>query len=220
MIKQFKKSIFFFTEKARFWCPCPANFPGLILSPALLGDYHLGLVPVELEPQRPVAEVHLGLHPGARRRHRYVAESRPRTAVGRVDAAGALAELVRRAEVTPSRGGGGEPRGRQHGAQVERRGVPAGAGRGVNRRTGRVGDERAVVRGVRALFRTRGRDVVGAVRPHRVLRVPAAGSGLVPIHSRRLAPVLRSFLRRSEGAAFPFAAQHACCSPLVTGVFL
>lgn len=90
------------------------------VSPALLGDDHLRLVAVELEPQRPVAEVDLGPHPRARRGQSHAAESRPRPGVGRVDAAGALPELVSRAELISSGCWGRKPRGGQHGAQVER----------------------------------------------------------------------------------------------------
>lgn len=178
-----------------------------IFSPALLGDDHLGLVPVELEPQRPVAEVDLGPHPRAAGGERDVPERRPWAGVGRVDAAGALAQLVRRAEVTAAGGGGGESRGRQHGAQVEGWGVPASAGRGVHRPTGVIRDEGAGARCFWALFADRGGDVV-PVSAHPVLCVPAAGRRVVPIHSRRLAPLVRCFFRRREGVAFSFTAQH------------
>ena len=104
--------------------------------PALLGDDHLGLVPVELEPQRPVAEVDLGPGPRTPGVQWHGAEARSRTAVRGVDTVGTLSELVRRAELGAApRGAHGrrEPRrGRQHGAEVERRGVPGGPGpRGI-----------------------------------------------------------------------------------------
>ena len=182
-----------------------------VFSPALLGDDHLGLVPVELEPQRPVAEVDLGPHPRAAGGEGDVPERRPRAGVGRVDAAGALAQLVRRAEVTAAGGGGGESRGRQHGAQVERWGVPAGAGRGVHRPTGVIRDEGAGARCLWALLADRGGDVV-PVSTHPVLCIPAACRRVVPIHSRRLAPIVCCFFRRGEGVAFSLTAQHDCSS--------
>lgn len=52
------KMTFFFFKLINFFRKNPA------VSPALLGDDHLGLVPVKLLPQWPVAEVDLG--PGSR----------------------------------------------------------------------------------------------------------------------------------------------------------
>lgn len=183
-----------------------------VVSPALLSDDHLGLVPVELEPQRPVAEVDLGPDPGAGGGQTHVAESGTWAGVGRVDAAGALPELVSRAEVTAAGCRWGKPSGRQHGAQVERWGVPTGAGRGVNRPTGGIRDERAGIGRLWALFGNCWRDVV-TISTHPVLRVPAASSRIIPIYSWRLAPLLCCSFRRGE-SALSFTAEHGCFSRL------
>lgn len=156
--------------------------------PALLGDDHLRLVPVELQPKLPIAEVDLGPGPGAAAWQRHVAESGPRAGVRVINAARTLAELIGRPEVTAPAGGRREPRWRQHGAQVERRGVPGGVRRAVHGPAGGVGDERAGVRCLGALLRGRGRDVV-ALGAHPLLCVPVAW--LLCIRGRRLAPRVR-----------------------------
>ena len=81
-------------------------------------------MPVELEPQGPVAEVDLGPGPMPPGVERHRAEARSRSAIRGIDTVGTLSELVRRAELgARPRGahGRGEPRrGLQDGAEVER----------------------------------------------------------------------------------------------------
>lgn len=176
-------------------------------SPALLGDDHLGLVPVELEPQRPVAEEHLGPGPGARAGQGHVAESGPGARVRMVDAAWALSQLVGWAEVAAPAGWSGKSRGGQHGTQVERRGIPASAGRGVHRPTWGIGDKRAGAGRLWALLGARGWGEV-AVSGQPVLCVPVAISRFISIRCWRLASHLCCVF--GESAGFSFTAEHVC----------
>lgn len=107
--------------------------------------------------------------------------------------------------------GGREAGGGQDGTQVERRGVAACAGRTVNRSTEGVGDEGAGVRGFWALFGHSGGDVV-PLRAHLLLCVAAVCSWSFRTHGWSLAPLIHRFLRRGEGAAVSFTAQHVSFS--------
>ena len=104
--------------------------------PALFGDDHLGLVPVEFQPQRPVAQIDLRSGSGGGPRQRHGADTRPRTGIRRVQTARALAELVpSAAKLAPAgaHGRGGEARWRQDGSVMKGSRVPGAAGPGVHR---------------------------------------------------------------------------------------
>lgn len=113
--------------------------------PALFGDDHLGLMPVELQPQRPVAQIHLRPDSGCGSRQRHGADAGARPRVRGVQTAGALAELVTAAPELAAAGAHrrrGEARGRQDGSVVERSRVPGAAGARVHRaRLSCIGEE-------------------------------------------------------------------------------
>lgn len=93
-------------------------------------------MPVEFQPQRPVAQIHLRSGSSSRPRQRHGANTGPRPGIGGVQTARTLAELVpSAAKLAPAgaHGRGGEACGRQDGSVVKRGRVPGAAGAGVHR---------------------------------------------------------------------------------------
>lgn len=87
--------------------------------PALLGDDHLGLVPVEFQPQGSVAQIDLRSGSGGRPRQRHGANTRPCPGIGGIQTARTLTELIPSAAKlapTGTHGGRGEACRRQDGS--------------------------------------------------------------------------------------------------------
>lgn len=133
------------------------------LSPALFGDDHLCLVPVELEPQRPVAQIHLSSSHG----------TDPGPLIRAVGVSRSVSELISRAELPASRTQRrAETRGRDHGAVVQRR-VPRSIGTGVySSGLARVREQRTRTRTFLRLLRGAHHEV--SIGPEPVEYVPAA----------------------------------------------
>lgn len=129
----------------------------------------------------------------------------------RIDAPGALPELVRGTEMRAAGGRRRETGRRQYGAQVERGRVPACAGCAVHRPAEGVRYEGTGVRGFWTLFGHCGGDVI-PLCAHLLLCVSAVCSWSVRVHSWSFTPLIHRFLGGWEGVAVSFTAQHGSFS--------